>query len=120
MHRVCAERARDRANAGMAITANSPITATTIMISTKVNPGFLEARIFIPENFLLSRRGPGSRRVIISSALVHGLPAAAAHVLAALSMPAAWVLIYLITEIHRQISIAVQDRGIRTLKTKKA
>lgn len=40
MQTFCAERARDRANAGMAITARSPITATTIMISVKVKPAW--------------------------------------------------------------------------------
>ena len=40
MHKFWAERAREWANAGTAITANSPITATTIMISVKVKPAW--------------------------------------------------------------------------------
>jgi len=47
MHRVCAERARDWANAGMAITASNPITPTTIMISTRVKPAFATCCAFI-------------------------------------------------------------------------
>jgi hypothetical protein len=53
--------------------------ATTIMISTSVNPSGCEVLLFIPLSFLFWRREPGSRRVIISSNPVHSLPAANRH-----------------------------------------
>src|SRR6267378_4059373 len=47
MHAFCWEVVRALMKLGMAIAANSPIMATTIMISTNVNPDLRDDLIFI-------------------------------------------------------------------------
>ncbi len=47
MHVSCCEVVRARTKLGMAIAAKRPIIATTIIISTSVNPCFLEVNFFM-------------------------------------------------------------------------
>src|SRR2546425_1216538 len=47
---------------GMAIAANRPMMATTIMISTSVKPDLRDVLIFILYVFVFARRGPSKRR----------------------------------------------------------
>src|SRR6266851_664377 len=58
---------------GIAIAANRPIMATTIMISTSVKPLLREVLVCIFLVFLLSRREHSSKRIIIITISVHVL-----------------------------------------------
>src|SRR5437867_34733 len=79
MHAFIWDCVRARTKLGMAMAANSPMMATTIMISTSVKPDLFDALIFILTLcFSLRRRELSNRRVIISSGLVHELPVAPA------------------------------------------
>src|SRR6266404_3493416 len=60
---------------GIAIAANKPMMATTIMISTRVKPLLRVALLFILSLSFL-RREHGNRRVIIITIDVHELPVA--------------------------------------------
>src|SRR5260370_8321954 len=58
MQAFCCDVVRAFTKLGIAIAANNPIMATTIMISTRVKPDFLDALIFIlPLLFAFVSRG---------------------------------------------------------------
>src|SRR5438093_13402656 len=65
---------------GIAIAANNPMMATTIIISTRVKPAVLFVLICITLTFCFSaaRREQRKRRVIIITSFVHELPFATA------------------------------------------
>src|SRR5436309_2502427 len=64
MQAFCCEVVRARTKLGMAMAANRPMMATTIMISTRVKPDLLEDLIFILALcFILARRELSNRRV---------------------------------------------------------
>src|SRR5882672_3258391 len=63
---------------GMAIAANRPIMATTIMISTNVKPDLREVLMFILCLSFCLRRERSNGRVSIITTFVHSLPVATA------------------------------------------
>ena len=87
MQAFCCEVVRARMKLGIAIAANRPMMATTIMISTSVKPLLREERIFI-RVFLLSTCGvnvaPGG---FIITVFVHRLPGADRACRRAIAMP---------------------------------
>src|SRR5215471_3513741 len=62
MQAFCCEVVRAFTKFGIAIAASKPMIATTIMISTRVKPDFLDVLIFILLAFFVSRRGPDQGR----------------------------------------------------------
>src|SRR5215472_18863730 len=77
MHAFFCEVVRALMKLGMAIAANRPIMATTIMISTNVKPEWREVLIFILYLFL-SAAAWTKRQAGYMIALAHLLPAATA------------------------------------------
>src|SRR5262249_44916471 len=77
MQALACEVVRAFTKLGIAIAANKPMMATTIMISTSVKPAFFDALIFI---LLFYFRGVNNciRRVNIITLFVHALPDASA------------------------------------------
>src|SRR5436309_7428319 len=69
MHAFIWDCVRARTKLGMAMAANSPMIATTIMISTSVKPDLFDALIFILVLCFLRRGELSNRRVIIISDL---------------------------------------------------
>src|SRR6266480_756420 len=58
---------------GMAIAANRPIMATTIIISTSVKPLLRDVLVFIFLFYFVLRREHSNKRIIISTISVHVL-----------------------------------------------
>src|SRR6516165_9842368 len=73
MQALACEVVRAFTKLGMAMAANRPMMATTIMISTRVKPALREVLIVILAllTFLFMRREPRSGRVNTITALVH-------------------------------------------------
>ena len=79
MHALACEVVRAFTKLGIAIAASKPMMATTIIISTSVNPDLFDVLIFILLLlFVLLRRELRNRRVNIMTLLVHGLPVTSA------------------------------------------
>src|SRR5215468_813061 len=68
MQAFCCDVVRAFTKLGIAIAANRPIMATTIMISTSVNPPLRDVPLFILA-FLWLRREQSSRRLFINTSL---------------------------------------------------
>src|SRR2546425_3989947 len=88
MQAFCCEVVRALTKLGIAIAANRPMMATTIMISTRVKPDFLDVLLFILTFYLsFSRREQSSRRGILVQFPFTKLPPATALVGLADQMP---------------------------------
>src|ERR1017187_1346201 len=81
MHAFFCDWVRARTKLGMAIAASKPMMATTIMISTSVNPLLLDVLFFmLTLSFCFCGVNKATSGFSISTVIVHGLPVATATV----------------------------------------
>src|ERR1700719_3724317 len=92
MQAFCWAVVRARTKLGMAIAANRPIMATTIMISTSVKPDLRVFLIFIRLLFLLRRERSNGRVNLLSLHCVHNIARCDTAVVdQAVTMPEVWL-----------------------------